>query len=75
MPRAQPKEQSLPGKLQAGSLGTASLAACVSMPCVGNRQLLVLFSLFPFLKTSVAASPRSSPPLPAPPLSAPSPPG
>lgn len=75
MPRAQLKEWSVPGKLQAASLSTASLAVCVSIPCIGNHQLLVLFSLFPFLKMSIAASPRSSPPLPAPPLSAPSPPG
>ena len=75
VPRAQLKEWSLLGKLQAASLGTTSLAARVSIPCIGNHQLLVLFSLFPSLNISIAASPSSSPPLPAPPLSAPSPPG
>lgn len=74
MPGARLKEGSLPGKLQAVSLGTASLAAWVSIACIDNHQLLVLFSLFPFLQMSTAASPRSSPPLPAPPLSGPSPP-
>lgn len=47
VPGTQLNEWSLQGKLQAMSLRTASLAACVSIPCIGNHHFLFCFS---FLK-------------------------